>query len=210
MQLKNFKTLAVDFGQWRSIKERIPIDKEGNPIPWYTYPAIDYLKELDLSDKSIFEWGSGSSSLFYARRGKEILSIEHNKKWFNIVNRDKVDNQKIILLEEKNDYVEAILSQDKKFDIIVIDGKHRYECSRNAVKCLSEVGLVILDNSDWYPKTAEYLREHGLIQTNFSGFGPVNDYTWTTSLFLSESFFNRFRFNQLLQPIGGLKQHGDE
>lgn len=209
-QIKNFKILAVDFGQWRSIKENIPIDKEGNPIPWYTYPAIEYLKRLNVSDKTIFEWGSGNSSLFWAKRAKEVVSIEHDKKWFNMVNRDKLDNQKIIFLEEKSDYVEVILSQNKRFDIIVVDGRHRYECSKNAVRCLSECGLIILDNSDWYPKTASLLRDHGLHQIDFSGFGPSGWNAWATSVFFTRGSFNSFRFTQPLQPVGGIRQHGEE
>lgn len=210
-QLKSFKILAIDLGQWRSIKEERPVNKKGNPIPWYTYPAIEYLKRLNFSDKIIFEWGSGNSSLFWARRAREVMSIEDNKKWFNMVNKNKLGNQKIILIEKKNDYIKTILNQNKKFDIIVIDGKHRYECSKNAVKCLSEVGLIILDNSDWFPKTAKILREHNLIQVDFSGFGPVNSYTSTTSLFFSRNFdFKIPCFNQPLQPIGGVKQYGDE
>ncbi|GAG14191.1 unnamed protein product, partial [marine sediment metagenome] len=107
-QLINFKTLALDFGQWQSIKKKIPVDKEGDPIPWYTYPAIEYLKQFDLTDKTTFEWGSGNSSLFWARKAKEIVSIESNKEWLNIVNKSKLSNQKMFLFEKKDDYVKAI------------------------------------------------------------------------------------------------------
>lgn len=57
-----------------------------------------------------------------------------------------------------------------------------------AVAFLRPGGLMILDNSDWYPNTAAYLRERGLIQIDMHGFGPVNPYTWTTSLFLDRAF----------------------
>lgn len=208
IQLINFKMLALDFGQWQSIKKKIPVDKEGDPIPWYTYPAIEYLKQFDLTDKTTFEWGSGNSSLFWARKAKEIVSIESHKGWLNIVNKSKLSNQKIFLFEKKDDYVRAILNQNKKFDIIVIDGKYRYECAKIAGKCLSPGGLIILDNSDWFPKTARTLREHNLIQVDFNGFGPINNYTWTTSLFFSRNF--NFKSNQPVQPIGGVRQYGDE
>jgi hypothetical protein len=206
-QLMNFKTLALDFGQWHSIKKGIAVDKDGNPIPWYVYPAIEYLKQFVLTDKTTFEWGSGSSSLFWAGKVKEIVSIESDENWFNIVNKRKSNNLKIFLLSE-NDYVRAILNQGKKFNIIIIDGEYRYECAKIAGKCLSPGGLIILDNSDWFPKTARTLREHNLIQVDFSGFGPVNNYTWTTSLFFSRNF--DFKISQLAQPIGGVKQYGDE
>lgn len=209
-QIRNFRVLAIDLGQWRSMKQRIPVDAAGTPVPWYTYPAIEYLSRLDMSDKSVFEWGAGNSSLFWARRAREVVSIEHNRSWFEIVEKRRLDNQKIFLLERKDDYIQAVLRQSKRFDVIVIDGEYRYSCSQNAVRCLAESCLVILDNSDWYPRTAKTLREYGLNQIDFSGFGPVNGYTWTTSLFLSDKFSGAFLFNQPLQPIGGLKQRGDE
>lgn len=203
-QIKVFKILAIELGQWRSIKEDVPVDKDGNSIPWYTYPAIEYLKRLDVSDKSVFEWGSGNSSLFWAMRAKEVISIESDIKWFNFVSKNRLSNQKVILLERENEYTGVILSQDKVFDIIVIDGIYRCECSKSAVKCLSEGGLIVLDNSDWCPGATTVLRESGLTQIDFSGFGPANSYAWTTSLFLSRSFFNSFCFNRSLQPIGGV------
>lgn len=210
-ELKNFKILAIDLGQWRSIIGEISVDKEGNPIPWYTYPAIEYLRRFNFSDKTIFEWGSGYSSLFWAKRAKEIVSIDDSQKWADIVFKNKLVNQKIILLEEKKDYVESILDQNKKFDVIVIDGKYRYECAKLAINCLSKGGIIILDNSDWFPKTVSMLRDHDLFQVDFSGFGPGNGYTWTTSLFFSLDInLNDLCSNHPLQPVGGLKEYGDE
>ena len=48
-----------EFAIERSIDEKICLDKDGNPIPWYTYPAIEYLSQFDYSDKEIFEYGCG-------------------------------------------------------------------------------------------------------------------------------------------------------
>ena len=112
MSLRNYKILAIDIGQYQSIKKKIPIDKEGNPIPWYTYSMIEYLKRFDFSNKSVFEWGCGNSSFFWAKRAEEVISIEDDKKWFDIMNKSKLSNQKIIFFEKKNDYIKAILNQN--------------------------------------------------------------------------------------------------
>ena len=40
------------------------IYKDGAPVPWYSYAAIEFLEQFDLSTKTVFEWGSGNSSLF--------------------------------------------------------------------------------------------------------------------------------------------------
>jgi len=71
--------------------------------------------------------------------------------------------------------------------------------------------MVILDNSDWYRETAKYLRENlDMIEVDFHGFVPINDYTWTTSVFLSRIF--RFQSNNNVQPhfsISAIKQSGE-
>jgi len=207
-QLKNFKILAIDFGQWRTIKEKSCIDREGNFIPWYTYPAIEFLKQFDFSEKSVFEWGSGNSSFFWSIRTKEVISVEDDKKWFDLINNNKLDNQKVILHERKDDYINSILDENKNFDIIIIDGKYRYESSKNAIKCIGKNGLIILDNSDWHPKIVKMLKNHNLIQIDFNGFGPINGYTWTTSIFLRRNF--NFKVKYQLKPIGDLNIEGNE
>ncbi len=60
-QIINFKILSIKYGQFETIKRWSCIDKNGNPIPWFTYPCIEYLNHLDLSECVVFEYGSGYS-----------------------------------------------------------------------------------------------------------------------------------------------------
>ena len=71
-----------DFAIERTIDEKVCLDRNGNPIPWYTYPAIEYLSQFDYSRKTIFEFGCGNSSLFWASRAERVVSIEDNLQWF--------------------------------------------------------------------------------------------------------------------------------
>ena len=41
--LKFIEMWQKDFAIERTIDEKVCVDKDGNPIPWYTYPAIEYL-----------------------------------------------------------------------------------------------------------------------------------------------------------------------
>ena len=43
-----------EFAIERSINEKVCLDRDNNPIPWYTYPAIEYLSQFDYSNKEIF------------------------------------------------------------------------------------------------------------------------------------------------------------
>lgn len=60
--------------------------------------------------------------------------------------------------------------------------------------------MLILDNSDWYPKSVAFLREKlRWMQTDFHGFGPINNYTWTTSIFVNPVRYNELRYQNVLK-----------
>ncbi len=198
-----------EFALAKSIDEKICRDKDGNPLPWYTYPAIEYLSQFDYSDKKIFEYGCGYSSEFWAQRAKKVVSIEDNPKYFERWSQEFCyENLTILWRDEGEIYEKAILETDEKFDVIVIDGKRRFECAKAAVSKLNAGGLIILDDSDRINTSAEYvnavdvLKKANLLQVDFYGFCPMNNYTKTTSLFFSRDF--NFASLYKVQPINGI------
>lgn len=214
-QLRNFSILAIDYAQYKTIKNWDCVDKNGNKIPWYTYPAIEYLNNFDFSQKSVFEYGSGNSSIYWANKAKDVTSVEHDKFWYEKVKSSIANNQTLIYKENNIEYENSILETNKKFDVIIIDGIRRPECAKVIKSCLNndsnEGFLVILDNSDWYKETSRYLRDElDLIEVDFHGFGPINNYTWTTSIFLSRNF--KFKPINDIQPhfsISAIEQSGE-
>jgi len=50
--------------------------------PWLTYPAIDFLQKNISSQYKIFEYGGGGSTLFFLQRASEVVTVEHDSKWF--------------------------------------------------------------------------------------------------------------------------------
>lgn len=213
-QLNNFKILACDYSQYQTIQNWDCVDKFRNKIPWYTYPAIEFLNTFDFSEKSVFEFGSGNSSIYWAKKAKDVVSVEHDKEWFEKVNSSLSSNQTLLYREDSEEYEKSILDFNKKFDVVIIDGIRRPQCSNLIERCLnyqSEGGIVILDNSDWFRETSKYLREKlDLIEIDFHGFGPINDYTWTTSVFITRNF--RFKPIDNIQPIfstSAIKQSGE-
>ena len=211
-QLMNFKILAFEYGQYKTIKNWDSVDKNSKKVPWYTYPAIEYLNNIDFSKKSIFEYGSGNSSTYWSNKAKSIISIEHDKKWYDQVKLNLNGNQTLFLKGNNTEYEKSITLIDEKFDVIVIDGIRRVECLKIIEKFLdkeSEEGyLVILDNSERYKETSKYLREKlNLIEIDFHGFGPINSYTWTTSIFLSRNYdFKPIDNVQPNSPIASLDE----
>jgi hypothetical protein len=165
--------------------------------------------QFDFSNVSVFEYGLGNSTLFWGERAKDVTSVEHNIEWFLKWKDNVPQNIDLIHANCKEDYVASIMKNDAKYDIIVIDGIYRVSCSQIAPNSLKKGGLIILDNSDWHTTAAEILRVKGFLQVDMFGFGPINDYTWATSLFFDRSF--AMKTISEVQPkhgIGSLK-HAD-
>lgn len=197
-----------DFGIERTIDEKVCLDRDDNPIPWYTYPAIEYLSQFDYSQKKIFEFGCGNSSLFWARRAEKVVSIEDNLQWFDKWQEEfHEENLDVRWRDEGEGYYNAIFEDGQQYDVIVVDGKRRADCARCAVRALAPGGLIILDDSDRINTSQEYkdavaaLREAGLLQVDFYGFCPMNCYTKATSLFFSRDF--DFVSRHDVQPVNG-------
>ena len=190
-----------------SFRLKQAIDAEHNPLPWYTYPAIEYIKQFDFSNLEVFEYGSGNSTIFWSQLAIKIVSIENNPQWYKTVAEKVARNVELKLIENKDYYIEELEKYDK-FDIIIIDGSYRHECAKVAVKKLKPGGIILLDNADWYVETAKLLRESDLIQVDMTGLGPINPYVWTTSFFLHREFnFKPKTENQPEHGVGALKQY---
>lgn len=134
---------------------------------WLPYKALRIL-ELINKDAKVFEWGSGASTVWLAKRFASIISIEHDPFWHHSVKRIVEDYKfqniglKLIMARESRspriassregyrnlDFFEYVMSIDDhdKFDLIVIDGRARVACLERALNHLNEGGIVLLDN----------------------------------------------------------------
>lgn len=209
-RFNKFIQIWVDeFVMNKTIDEKVCVDKHGDPIPWYTFPAIEYLSQFDYRDKTVFEFGCGNSSRFWARRAKKVTSIEDNSSWLEKWQREFTEeNIEIRCRDEGEAYYNAILEDDEKYDIIVVDGKNRAECAENAMKKLKAGGIIILDDSDRVNTSLEYvnaidnLKKGNYIQVDFYGFCPMTTYGKNTTIFLSRDFNFKSKFE--VQPIAGI------
>ncbi len=196
--------LAHLHGHARTLEAKLPVAADGSPLPWYTYPAIEYCNQLDASDLNIFEYGSGNSSLYWAHKGANVWCVEDDSAWYETMKRKSAQLRGISLRTTSEAYASVIAEVGQQFDIVVIDGMWRNECVAKALAYVRKDGLVILDNSDWYTDVAGFLRTRDYFQVDFNGFGPVNNYSWTTSIFLPfpSPYVERLRQPH---PIGGIE-----
>lgn len=200
--VRNAYTLGFKYGQYRSARSNASVDAAGHPIPWYTYPAIEFIRQLDFSKKRVFEYGSGNSTLFWSKLCTTIVSVEDDIGWYEMVRDRLPSNADYHLKPEKAEYLHTIRKYSSPFDVIIIDGKYRLDCAREAVARISENAMIILDNSDWHEKTSKFLQDANLIQVDMSGFTPINYFTSTTSFFFTREF--RFGPAKERQPMHGI------
>ena len=186
------KTLFFGYGHLNSVSKKRSIDARGEPIPWYTYPAIEYIKQLDFSDKSVFEYGAGNSTVFWSRIAARVVSVEHDEVWYQTVSRQVTMAATVIFEPDLECFVSTITRVPGRFDVIVIDGPARgltrLKCCKTARDYLNDGGLIILDNSEWLPESTAFLRSTGLLQVDMTGFAPLNANTGTTSFFFDRRF----------------------
>jgi hypothetical protein len=132
--------------------------------PWLTRDAVLLLEQLLCAQDSGFEWGSGRSTLWFARRTQHIVSVEDSPEWykriFDRIQQAGLSNVKLVLHEtahlneedaEHADYVQAICSfPDESFDYILVDSWARDWCALAAVWKVKTGGILILNNANWY------------------------------------------------------------
>lgn len=127
-----------------------------NLVPWINPAAMMYLESFVRPTWSVFEWGSGGSSIWWARHCTRVVTVEHRWGWHRWVTRTaralKLRNLEIIRASVENgDYV-GVISRVKnpKFDCIVIDGEERMACLKAARGHLNSRGVILLDDSQRY------------------------------------------------------------
>ena len=140
-------------------------------MPWWTYGAIDeveaWLAGRD-GDVRVFEWGSGASTIWLARRVASVHSVEHHAgfgtmiqeqltAWPNatldIVEPEPSESPAIGSAKEGHgrldftDYVHHIDTIDGTFGLIVVDGRAREACLTAALDRLEPDGIIVFDNT---------------------------------------------------------------
>ena len=139
-------------------------------VPWWTYKAIDEV-EAWLSPRAgvrVFEWGSGASTIWLAKRASEVHSVEHHADFgrmiqeqlaetphatLDIVEPEPSEHPEIGSAKEGHGkldftrYVRHIDSVGGTFDLIVIDGRAREACLLAALPHLADDGIIVFDNT---------------------------------------------------------------
>lgn len=197
--IETWKIIESGQGWKKSFESGRPVNRHGQSLAWYTYPALEFIDSMDFSEMSVLEFGAGYSSFYWSTRARSVRSIESDSAWCSEVRSKAASNMVVVLAEGEEAYLSAARC-GSLFDVVVIDGLYRAKAALVALEVVSEAGMIILDNAEWHEQASAALREAGWTQINFSGLGPINPYAWTTSIFLRAEWAGRYRAGCL--PVG--------
>ena len=180
----------ADVGWSRSVVEQRPVDAQGCPIPWVTLPFIDFITERLRSSFKLLEFGSGASTFYYSARVLQVDSIEHDAGWHAQLTADMPTNARVALvpLDYDGAYARAGGTWGERYDLVIVDGRDRVNCLRQAVQCITDGGCLVLDDSEreGYRSGCDALAEQGFKRLNFWGIAPGLTYKKCTTVFYKD------------------------
>jgi predicted O-methyltransferase YrrM len=171
-----------------------PCRPDGSPLPWMNYSVIRLLEERLRGDMSMFEFGSGYSTQFYADRVEKVTAVEHDATWYQIAKHHLPQNVELILQPVDTDglYCRTITRAALSYDVVVVDGIDRVNCVHQALPFLTERGVLLLDDSEreQYNDARNEARAAGFRSLNFEGLKPNgSELSRTTVFYRNENCF---------------------
>lgn len=168
-------------------------------LPWIVPESLTELEKHVQPDWRVFEWGSGGSTVYWARNCAHVTSIEHNSEWVERTTKllrkfGCTDSAALLYVRGQGtdhrtafrEYADVILDYpDEHFDLIFIDGEasSRGWCLTNAIPKLKPGGWLLLDNSDWLKRDlSEQFERQDFVARDLTWIGQKGTFDWWTSL----------------------------
>lgn len=174
-------------GWMESLKRGYPCNKDGVTLPWMNFPIIAFLEQRLSKQHTLFEYGSGYSTLFYARHVGHVTSIEYDQAWFQNIQQKAPANVTLVFQEQDidGDYCRTIARTSQKYDVVIVDGRDRVNCLKQSLDRLSDSGVVLLDDSqrERYQEGITFAEARGFKTLDFEGLKPASTATDRTTIF---------------------------
>jgi hypothetical protein len=186
---------SLGSGHFRSSFKKAAVSRKGDPIPWYTYPCIEFLRHRSYRNKVIVEFGGGQSTLWWASKARHVVTFEGDKGWYDELNRTMPPNVDLFLVSMDNRQtciaeIEETLSSScfGRFDVIIIDGLYREQLMDTARQLMTPESVIICDDSEGYG-FYEGFKGSGLNRVDFFGYKPGVVLPNCTSIFFGNHSF---------------------
>lgn len=154
---------------------RLAVHQRLHPdAPWLTAEATALLGDWLEPTHVGIEWGSGRSTVWFARRVRHLVSVEHHGGWHAEVSArlaehgltnvdyrlhpcepERVETPEWIASMFASDYVRTVDAFDAcSVDFALVDGMYRSACALAVLPKLRSGALLIVDNVNWFLPSA--------------------------------------------------------
>jgi predicted O-methyltransferase YrrM len=131
--------------------------------PWLTREAVALLRQLLRKQDQALEFGSGRSTLWFARHVGHITSVDDSAEWHKRI-KERVQSENLsnvkLLLHPKDKpedqglqakYVRVVDQfSDHSLDFALVDGMYRDSCALAVLPKLKPGALLVIDNASWF------------------------------------------------------------
>jgi hypothetical protein len=182
-------------GHFRSSLKMAAVSRHGDPIPWYTYPTIDFLAGRSYAGKTVLEFGGGQSTLWWASQADSVVTFEANREWHDKIKVGMPPNVDLHYVARESgvsdaaQIVSALSSKSRlQYDVVIIDGLTRAQLFDLALKYIAPDGILICDNAEGYG-FYEGFKDCGLNRVDFYGNAPGILLPHCTSIYFASHSF---------------------
>jgi hypothetical protein len=182
-------------GHFRSSLKMAAVTRHGDPLPWYTYPAIDFLKDRNYAGKTVLEFGGGQSTLWWAAHAASVVTFEADRAWHDRIKSGMPPNVDLNLVPRENGKQDAFHVSNmlatkpyQHYDVVIIDGLTRGDLFDIASKYVAPNGIIICDNAEGYG-FYEGFKDRGFNRVDFYGNAPGILLPHCTSIFFAATSF---------------------
>jgi hypothetical protein len=171
------------------------------PLPLLTWPFLDFLESLDVSDHTLLELGAGSSTLWFQRRFGRVRSLETDPAWYGALGRVVDSNVELSLVAVEQVETAGFDYRGETFLLVDFAGM-RTRFLRHFLEKLDQrrPAAIVLDNSDWYRNGAALLSGSGYHEIPFHGFKSGQSFVSCTSLFVDPTSFKPLLKEPFFRP----------
>jgi hypothetical protein len=162
--------------------------------PWWPMSVIPVIDKVLTKNSEVLEFGSGSSTIWLARRAKSVIAVEDNPSWAKYVSSrldgEQLDNANVVSASGE-DYFDIGSITGHPFDLVIVDGSWRWKCVAAALPYMKPGGFVYLDNSDadkdasFYP-VDDMRHEAQKIMENYAASNPSSKLDYYSSFLSGE------------------------
>jgi len=111
-------------------------------LPWITFRAIQWLLSFLKPEMRVFEYGTGGSTLFFAKRVSELVSVEHDEVFHSAVAgrlaKQGIQNCRLVLCRPEKDSQAALNVAYGTETFTSFEPRHAGEYFEKYVKVIDE------------------------------------------------------------------------